>query len=60
MDCYIRLPVCSALYARNAQYARGPSSFTCSGGRLLQGGPYISATDGPGGGTNYFGGPSIS
>ena len=26
MDCYIRLPVCSALYARNAQYARGPSS----------------------------------
>ena len=29
MDLYIRLPVCSALYARNArnaQYARGPSS----------------------------------
>ena len=26
MDCYIRLPVCSALYARNAQYAHGPSS----------------------------------
>ena len=26
MDCYIRLPFCSALYARNAQYVRGPSS----------------------------------
>ena len=26
MDSYIRLPVCSALYARNAEYARGPSS----------------------------------
>ena len=26
MDCYIRLPVCSALYVRNAQYMRGPSS----------------------------------
>ena len=26
MDCYIRFPVCSALYARNAQYVCGPSS----------------------------------